>query len=75
MELNICIFLFSFKAFPCLSFRLRLLKEKPYTQKEAEMAAGMGSYTISPKIPEQNLQKIIQMDSNASTADESLMSP
>ena len=54
---------------------MRLLKDKPYTQEEAEMAAGMGSYTVSPKIPNQNLQKIIQMDSTASTADESLMSP
>jgi len=55
--------------------RLRLLKEKPYTQEEAEMAAGMGSYTISPKIPEPNPQKVVQMDSAGSTADESLMSP
>ena len=27
-------------------FRLRLLKDKPYSQAEAEMASGMGSFTI-----------------------------
>ena len=29
-----------------LFFRLRLLKDKPYSQAEAEMASGMGSFTI-----------------------------
>ncbi len=51
------------------------MKEKPYTQEEAEMAAGMGSYTVSPKIIDPNIQKVIQMKSPASTADESLKSP
>ena len=32
--------------FMYLFFRLRLLKDKPYSQAEAEMASGMGSFTI-----------------------------
>jgi len=31
--------------------RVRLLKDKPYTQAEAELAAGMGCYTIKPSAP------------------------
>ena len=32
----------------CLDFRLKELSIEPYTQEEAERAAGMGSY-IAPK--------------------------
>ena len=34
---------------PCSLFRLKALETEPYTQKEAEAAAGMGSYQ-KPKI-------------------------
>ncbi|XP_002161687.2 zinc finger protein 593 [Hydra vulgaris] len=30
--------------------RLRVMKEKPYSVAESQMAAGMGSYTINPNI-------------------------
>lgn len=64
-----------FSSFPT---RLRLLKDTPYTQKEAEAAAGMGSYTVRPTIIEPNTkpnQKVVQMDTAAATADEPVMSP
>lgn len=38
-------------------FRLKELKEEPYTQAEAERAAGMGSY-IPPKVMEVKTQPV-----------------
>lgn len=58
----------------CCISRIRLLKDKPYTQAEAEMAAGMGSYTIStsdhvlPPILEVNLTKVSHNKNMTDTA-------
>ena len=58
----------------CCISRIRLLKDKPYTQAEAEMAAGMGSYTVStsdyvlPPILEVNLTKVSHNKNMTDTA-------
>ena len=39
------------------SFRLKQLREEPYTQAEAERAAGMGSY-IPPKTVKVHTQEV-----------------
>lgn len=44
------------KMFSC-SFRLKQLREEPYTQAEAERAAGMGSY-VAPKTVEVHTQQV-----------------
>ena len=51
-------YLSDFKSIPLLlspPSRLKQLREEPYTQAEAERAAGMGSY-IPPKIVEVKTQ-------------------
>lgn len=47
--------------------RVRLLKDKPYTQAEAELAAGMGSYTIKATAP-----KTSKLKSNDTIENESI---
>ncbi len=49
-------------AFP--SYRVQALKEPVYSQKEAEMAAGMGSYTL-----QQPDSCITDVDMDRSTSD------
>ena len=47
--------------------RLKQLREAPYTQEEAERAAGMGSY-IPPKkveVQTQPLEEVIEMEASS----------
>lgn len=46
------------------SLRLKQLSEEPYTQEEAERAAGMGSY-IPPKKIEVHTQPLDEMDESS----------
>merc|ERR1712002_831819 len=51
--------------------RVKLLKETPYTQAEADMAAGMGSYRVQKKIDEDKLPFVLRpskLDSVMDTA-------
>ena len=50
----------------CCISRIRLLKDKPYTQAEAEMAAGMGSYTVSTS--DHDLPPILEANLNTRTS-------
>lgn len=50
----------------CLPRRLKQLREAPYTQEEAERAAGMGSY-IPPKkveVQTQPLEEVTEMEAS-----------
>ncbi|ETE58502.1 Zinc finger protein [Ophiophagus hannah] len=48
----------------CLHCALKQLSEEPYTQEEAERAAGMGSY-IPPKKIEVHTQPLDEMDESS----------